>query len=152
MTTRRSARNLLLAPQVDPLVCDTPQDIGQPQPYDSDSLTDDDTCRDYVLNYEKAMRKKAKACKAEYLIKSEIKGENHIFSFSAAMYELYRNRLAEHFRILNDNPSVSIKVRFKDSADKSGNVVESLLKVYHITPALYGIASKSRLISKPPSA
>ena len=137
MTTRRSARNLLLAPQVDPLVYDTPQDIGQPQPYDSDSLTDDDTCRDYMLNYEKAMRKKAKACKAEYLIKSEIKGENHIFSFSAAMYELYRNRLAEHFRILNDNPSVSIKVRFKDSADKSGNVVESLLKVYHITPGGY---------------
>ena len=50
-----------------------------------------------MLNYEKAMRKKAKACKAEYLIKGEIKGENHIFSFSAAMYELYRNRLAEHF-------------------------------------------------------
>ena len=73
MTTRRSARNLLMAPQVDPLVCDTPQDIGQPQPYDCESLTDDDTCRDYVLNYEKAMRKKAKACKAEYLIKSEIK-------------------------------------------------------------------------------
>ena len=47
-----------MAPQVSPSVCDTPQDIEQPQPYDSDSLTDDDSCRDYVLNYEKAMRKK----------------------------------------------------------------------------------------------
>ena len=47
-----------MAPQVSPSVYDTPQDIEQPQPYDSDSLTDDDSCRDYVLNYEKAMRKK----------------------------------------------------------------------------------------------
>ena len=83
------------------------------------------------------MRKKAKACQTAYLVKSEIKGENHIFDFSASMYELYRNSLIEHFHALNDNSNLNIKVRFEDTTDKTGMVVESLLKVYQVSPGNY---------------
>ena len=85
--------------------------------------------RDNSLNYDKALRKKAKACQAEYLVSSEVKYDNYIFSFSAAMYELYRENLAEYFSMLN-NDSSDIKVTFKDISDKTGMVIESLLKVF----------------------
>ena len=89
------------------------------------------------MNYGRAIRKKAKARQAAYLVTCEIKDGNPIFSFSAAMYELYRIRLAEHFHALNDDLSLNIKVRFKDCIDKSGMVVESLLKVYRTSPSGY---------------
>ena len=53
------------------------------------------------------------------------------------MYELYRNRLTEHFHALNDNSNLNIKVRFEDTTDKTGMVVESLLTVYQVSPGNY---------------
>ncbi|MEW8547355.1 MAG: hypothetical protein AB2693_27925, partial [Candidatus Thiodiazotropha sp.] len=114
MTTRRSTRNLR-------------QHELQAQ---SGDTSDEDTCRDYDLNYDKAIKKKAKACNVEYSVRGGVKGENHVFSFSTAMYELYRDNLIEHLRGLNDNPDANIKVQCKDISEKSGMVVESQLKVY----------------------
>ena len=104
MITRRSLRNLQAASQIDCNPQNTPQAASQIYSYskttpqvavqtqnnDNVNLADGDPCRDYELNYWRAMRKKAKACQTAYLVNSEIKGENHIFDFSASMYELYR--------------------------------------------------------------
>ena len=115
MTTRRSSREL------------------QAQNVESVDLEEGMQRRDYSLNYDKALRKKAKACQAEYLVSSEVKRDNYIFSFSAAMYELYRENLARYFSMLNDDSS-DIKVTFKDICDKTGMVTESLLKVFQKIP------------------
>ena len=115
MTTRRSSREL------------------QAQNVESVDLEEGMQRRDYSLNYDKALRKKAKACQAEYLVSSEVKCDNYIFSFSAAMYELYRENLARYFSMLNDDSS-DIKVTFKDISDKTGMVTESLLKVFQKIP------------------
>ena len=119
MITRQSSRNTLRADtQTDSLALD-----------DDTSETEGAGCRDYNLNYDRAMRKKARSCQTGYLVTSTVKGNNYIFSFSTAMYELYREKLADHYRALNEN-SPDIRVTFKDSTDKTGMVVESLMKVY----------------------
>ena len=78
--------------------------------------------RDYSLNYDKALRKKAKACQAEYLVSSEVK------------CELYREKFVGYFSLLN-NDSSDIKVTFKDISGKTGMVTESLLKVFEKIPS-----------------
>ena len=65
MTTRRSSRNLLQAEQ---------QENGQNLNETSDA--EGTNHRDYDLNYERAMKKKARACQAGYLVSSEVKGDN----------------------------------------------------------------------------
>ena len=117
MTTRRSARNLQ---QLD----------MQPQ---SGHPENDEPVRDYELNCGKAMKKKAKACSVNYLVTGEEKGGNHVFSFSTAMYELYRNRLVEHFHGVENNPNANINIKFKNILDKAGLTVESQIKVYQKT-------------------
>ena len=136
MTTRRSLRNLHAVAQTDTVTQSVPQ-TQQTLTNDINVMAEDDSHRDYDLNRERAMRKKAKACQAAYLVTSEIKGENQIFTFSAAMYELYRNSLCEHFQNLNDNNELNLKVRFKDISDKSGLTVESQLKVYQTSASGY---------------
>ena len=54
----------------------------------------------YTLNMDKAWKKKLGACKAEYKVRTEFKGGNYVFEFSAAMYELYRTALVEHLKLL----------------------------------------------------
>lgn len=93
----------------------------------------EDQDRDYDLNCERAMQKKAKACNVSYLVTGEEKGGNQVFSFSTAMYELYKCKLLDHFNSINDNPSSSIKAIFKDATEKSGIVVESQIKVHQRT-------------------
>ena len=136
MTTRRSLRNLHAVAQTDTVTQSVPR-TQQTLTNDINVMAEDDSHRDYDLNRERAMRKKAKACQAAYLVTSEIKGENQIFTFSAAMYELYRNSLCEHFQNLNDNNELNLKVRFKDISDKSGLTVESQLKVYQTSASGY---------------
>ena len=104
MTTRRSARNLQ---QLD----------MQPQSGHPDN---DEPVRYYVLNCDKAMKKTGKACSVGYLVAGEEKWGNHFFSFSTAMYELNRNRLAEHFHWVKNNPNANINIKFKDILDKAG--------------------------------
>ena len=76
------------------------------------------------------MKKKAKACNTPYLVSNENKGGNHIFNFSAAMYELYKQRLCDHFYKLSEDQNSNIKINFKDRFDKSGATIETLMKVY----------------------
>ena len=52
---------------------------------------------------------------------------------STAMYELYRDKLSEHFHRMNDDPDLNVKVSFKDTTEKSGMVVESIIKVHQRT-------------------
>ena len=49
------------------------------------------------------------------------------------MYELYREKLLEHMKGLNDNTEASVKVLFKDISEKSGLTVESQMKVHQKT-------------------
>lgn len=86
--------------------------------------------RDYTLNLDKVMKKKLIACSADCKVESELKGGNYIFVFSAAMYEFYRNALVEHFEFLEQSHRSNIKVIYKDSEDKSGAIVETLMKIY----------------------
>ena len=72
MRTRRSARNL--------------QQLAESEQPGDDS--DGETCRDYDLNYDRAMQKKLNACNTDYLITRVEKGENLVFNFSTAMSEL----------------------------------------------------------------
>ena len=67
------------------------------------------------------------------------KGENLVFNFSTAMYELYRAKLAEHFQNLNNGPDIQTRVTFKDTAEKSGLLVESIIKIF---PGTQGGRSK----------
>ena len=85
--------------------------------------------RDYTLNMDKAWKKKLGACNTNYKVRSKFKGGNHIFEFSAAMYELYRSALVQHFEIMQENSDSDIKIHFKDCSDKSGANVESQLRV-----------------------
>ena len=93
----------------------------------------EDQVRDYDLNYGKTLQRKAKACNVSYLVTGEEKGGNQVFSFSTAMYELYKCKLLEHFNAINDNPNSSVKAIFTDVTEKSGMVVESQIKVYQRT-------------------
>ena len=54
-----------------------------------------------------------------------------MFTFSAAMYELYRDALVQHFEYLQDDIDKDIKVISTDSTDCSGSVVVSLIKIYN---------------------
>ena len=117
MHTRRSARNL--------------QQLARPEQINESG--DDENCRNYDLNYDRAMRKKLNACNMEYLVTRAEKGENHVFGFSTAMYELYRTKLSEHFQSMNNDPDLNIKVSFKDVTEKTGMVVESVIKVHQRT-------------------
>ena len=85
--------------------------------------------RDYTLNYGKAMKKKATACNHECKVQAEIKCGNHIFIFSATMYELYRDELRDHYQNINDDPESGVKVTFKDCKDRSGMIVGSQIRV-----------------------
>ena len=94
------------------------------------SDTDDLLQRGYTLNHDKAMKKKLNACNAEMKVSTEFKGGgNYIIYFSAAMYELYRNALVQHFECLQEDTDRNIRVTSKDSIDCSGSVVESLIKI-----------------------
>ena len=57
MTTRRSARNL------------------QQLELQKNDSSDEETCRDYDLNYDKAIKKKVKACNVEYSVRGRLRGE-----------------------------------------------------------------------------
>ena len=74
--------------------------------------------RNYTLNLDKAMKKKLIACNADCKVESELKGENYIFIFSAAMYELYRNALVEHFEFIQQTARSNIKISYKDSLEQ----------------------------------
>ena len=70
------------------------------------------------------------ACNAEFKVSTEFKGGNYAFTFSAAIYELYRDALVQHFECLQDDIDKDIKVMSTDSTDCPGSVVESLIKIY----------------------
>lgn len=87
--------------------------------------------RDYTLNMSKAMKKKVTACNVEYKVRASNRGGNQIFEFSAAMYELYRNSLTQHFETLQSHESTNMKIEYRDIIDKSNSCVESVVKVYN---------------------
>ena len=86
--------------------------------------------RDYSLNMSKAMKKKVRACDAEYKVKTTNRGGNQIIEFSAAMYELYRSSLIEHFEALQSRDSANLKIECKDITEKSSLCVESVIRVF----------------------
>ena len=85
--------------------------------------------REYTLNMDKVWKKKLGACNTNYKVRSKFKGGNHIFEFSAAMYELYRSALVQHFEIMQEISDSDIKIHFKDCSDKSRANVETHLRV-----------------------
>ena len=88
------------------------------------------TCkRDYELNATKAMKGKLRACEVEYKVKATNRGGNQVIEFSAAMYELYRTSLVEHFETVQNTDSLNLKIEYKDITDKSNLCVESIIKV-----------------------
>ena len=90
--------------------------------------------RDYTLNMSSlAMKKKVTACDAEYKVKAVNCSGNQIFEFSAAMYELYRNSLTQHFESLQSNVSTNMRIEYRDIINKSSSCVESVVNVYNDT-------------------
>ena len=96
----------------------------------SGKQNDDIYKRDYFLNMSKAMKKKVRACDAEYKVKTTNRGGNQIIEFSAAMYELYRSSLIEHFEALQSRDSANLKIECKDITEKSSLCVESVIRVF----------------------
>ena len=86
--------------------------------------------RDFTLNMNKGMKKKLHACTAEYEVVSECKTGNCIYMLSAALYELYRNALVRHMKLVKNNPDNNVRVIYKDCTDRLGASVETLIKVY----------------------
>ena len=113
VTTPRSTRNLQQASLDSELSC-----------------SENDSQRDYTLNYERAPLKNLSACNTDLNVQSESKHWNFVFTFSVGMYELYRDALRDHYACLNDDPRSGVKVTFKDCKDKSGAFVESLIRVF----------------------
>ena len=85
----------------------------------------------YTLNMDKTWKRKLGACKAECKVRTEFKGGNYVFEFSAAMYELYRTALVEHFETVKDDTSATIKIlyEYKDCSDQSGVSVDFWVKI-----------------------
>ena len=96
----------------------------------SRAQNDDIYKRDYSLNMSKAMKKKVTACNAEYKDKTTNRGGNQIIEFSAAMYELYRSSLIEHFEALQSHDSANLKIECKDITEKGSLCVESVIRVF----------------------
>ena len=94
---------------------------------------EEEPVRDYELNCDSAMRKKAKACSVDYFVSGEEKGGNYVFSFSTAMYEIYRDMLMEYFQGVENSPNAGMNIKFKDISDKSGLTVESQIRVHQKT-------------------
>ena len=96
MTTRRSAINLqrLADPGGDPGA------VNSEQSKDTGDLLQ----RDYTLNMDKTMKKRLNACNAEFKVSTEYKGGgNYVFTFSAAIYELHRDALVQHFECFQND-------------------------------------------------
>ena len=128
MITRRSARNLQRLAGV--------EGVGAPDAICSgrepDGAVDNSPhsyTRGYTLNVDKTWKKKLEACNVDYKIRSDFKGGNFVFEFSAAMYELYRMALIAHFESRENAAAANIKVQCNDIFDKSGAKVESQIKI-----------------------
>lgn len=133
--TRRSARNLRnltssAASDVPDRVVQRTQGTVIKSPNMIDREGSELCQRDYTLNMDKAIQKKIDACSLEFKVQSEQKGENFVFCFSTAMYELYRNALVEHFETMKNETQKNIKIEYKDCSDKSGATVESQIRIF----------------------
>ena len=62
---------------------------------------------------EKAIEKTLGACNADFKVSTEFKGGDYIFTFSAAMYELYRDALVQQFECLQEDTDRNIKATYK---------------------------------------
>ena len=91
ITTRRSTRNLQQASLDSELSC-----------------SENDSQRDYTLNYERALLKKLSACNTDLKVQSEFKHGNFVFTFSAGMYELTSNSLDNTRLTLTKSTRVSV--------------------------------------------
>ena len=78
---------------------------------------------------DKTWKKQPRGLHVYYKKRSEFKGGNFAFEFSAAMYELYRMAFVAHFESLENTATASIKVLCNDIFDKSGAKVESQIKI-----------------------
>lgn len=86
--------------------------------------------KDYSLNKEKALKKKAEKCLSEFCITYTNKSGNHIFDFSTVMYELYKAATVKFYEGANSSLR-SVVVVFEQSTDESGKVhVETIIKVH----------------------
>ena len=86
--------------------------------------------KDYSLNKEKALKKKAEKCLNDFCVTYANKSGNHIFDFSTAMYELYKAATVKFYKGANSSLR-SVVVAFEQSTYESGKVhVETILKVY----------------------
>ena len=83
MHTRRSARNL--------------QQLARPEQINESG--NDENCRNYDLNYDRAMRKKLNACNIEYLVTRVEKGENHVLAFR----QLCTNYIGQTIRAFSEH-------------------------------------------------
>lgn len=89
--------------------------------------------KDYSLNKEKALKKKAEKCLNDFCVTYVNKNGNHIFDFSTAMYELYKAATVKFYEGATSSLR-SMVVDFEQSTDESGKVhVETILKVYRKT-------------------
>lgn len=83
--------------------------------------------RDYTLNKSRALIKKSRSCLNDAKIHLEIKADNHIFTMSTAMYELYKvNVLAFYEEQGNEILHEIIQIH-----DKNNAVVETQIKVFN---------------------
>ena len=90
--------------------------------------------RNYVLNVERALKKKAIVCQADVKISHEEKeGNNHVFEMSAGIFEIYKLCALRFFDACNQNTRLRSSYNIRHIKDQTGSVVETQVRVYQRT-------------------
>ena len=87
--------------------------VGRPK-VKSPKIDNESRVKDYSLNEEKALKKKAENCLGDFCISYANKGGNHIFEFSTAMYEIYKRETINFYEDVSSRSKSDI-VTFEQS-------------------------------------
>lgn len=94
--------------------------------------------REYSLNRPRALKKKALSCLNDVKVNHEIKGSNHIFTMSTAMYELYKMNLIAFCDQQQNVDASQSRFVVKHIHDIQNTLAETQVKVHHKTQRVCG--------------
>ena len=91
------------------------------------------TARDYVLDKKRALEKKMLSCMNDTKIEYIPKDNNHIYTMSTAMYELYKLEIMNFYECRAEADEHNLKVKMSNIFDKNRACVETQIKVHQKT-------------------
>ena len=107
-------------------------DVGRPKAK-SPKIDNGIRVKDYSLNKERALKKKAEDCLGDSCISYANKSGNHIFKFKTAMYELYKEETLKFYDGFNER-SKTEAVGIEQSTDETKTVcVETIIRIHRKT-------------------